>query len=484
MTVWLINLLGTENRMKNMNATINAEELNAQEAQALIQKQRDFFESGQTQSADFRIEMLKKYKEVVQKYDQAISDALYADFQKSAFEAYASETGLVLDEIGYTLDNLRKWIEPEKVSTPLAILPGASYIYPKPYGVTFIIGAWNYPFQLTMMPLVGAIAAGNTAIVKPSELSPCTSAVMKQIIEEAFPEEYIAVVEGGADSTQAVLAHPLDYIFFTGSTRVGKIIAKAAAEYLTPTTLELGGKSPCVVHEDAQAHYAAKRIVWGKFLNGGQTCVAPDFLVVHENIKDDLIFEMRQHLRGFYGHNPQESPDYPRIITEKHLQRLVRFLNNGKVIAGGKYDLSDRYLAPTLLDEISWDSPIMQEEIFGPILPIITYKDFDALLRRLRSQPSPLSAYLFTEKSKYQEQFIDHLEFGGGCINDTVTHLVNPNLPFGGVGNSGSGAYHGKFSFDTFSHKKSIHKKTTWVDVPLRYPPYEGKLGLVKQVIK
>lgn len=465
------------------SATVH-KSLGTTEARELIDKQRAFFQSGKTRDVAFRMEMLQALKDSIKRHESDIAEATFADFRKSEFETYVTESGLVMEEIGYTLKFLQEWASPVTVDTPLAIQPGKSYIHSVPYGVAMIIGAWNYPFQLTVMPIIGALAAGNTAILKPSELAPHTSACIKKIMAETFPEEYVAVVEGGPENTQAILAHPLDYIFFTGSTRVGKIVAKAAAEHLTPNTLELGGKSPCIVHEDAQLGYAAKRIAWGKFLNAGQTCVAPDFLAVHHTVKEELIDRMKQYIRSFYGVNPKESPDYPRIISEKHLQRLVSFLEDGTIVAGGQYDLKERYLAPTLLDNIHWNDAIMGEEIFGPILPIITYDDLDQLFETLQQRPHPLAAYFFSERNKHHQKFIHELDFGGGCINDSVAHLANPNLPFGGKGSSGSGAYHGKFSFDTFSHQKAIHKKTTWVDVPLRYPPYEGKIGLIKQIIK
>ena len=453
------------------------------QAQELILKQRKYFRSGATRNVSHRISMLKALKKALKKYEGDIFDALKKDFRKSTFETYISEIGTVYEEINYIIKRLNRWAEPEKVDTPITIHPGSSYIYRVPYGVTLIIGAWNYPFQLTVVPLVGAIAAGNCAILKPSELSPQTSKVIAAIIQEIYDEEFVAVIEGGVEETQQLLAERFDYIFFTGSVRVGQIVAQAASKYLTPYTLELGGKSPCVVHKDASIDKSAKRIAWGKFLNGGQTCVAPDYILVHKDVKDDLIFKMKNYIVNFYGTNPQESEDYPRIINERHFDRLTAFLDNGNIVAGGQTDKDDLYIAPTILDDIHWDSPIMQDEIFGPILPIITYEDLDLVIEQINDRPKPLAFYAFTEKKAIGEHLLKVIDFGGGCLNDTITHFANLNLPFGGVGSSGSGAYHGKFSFDTFSHHKGVHKKSTWIDVPLRYPPYDGKLGLLKTII-
>lgn len=465
-----------------MAETINKKSITVQ-IKSIIDKQRNFFYTGETLPVAYRIKALKRLKKSIKSHEKAIAEALFQDFHKSTFETYISESGLAMDEIGHTILKLEEWTSPEKVDTPVTIHPGASYIHSVPYGTVLIIGAWNYPFQLTILPLIGAIAAGNTAIIKPSEMSWATSNIIAEIIKEVFDEEYVVAVEGGVEETQALLEEPFDYIFFTGSTRVGKIVAAAAAKHLTPTTLELGGKSPCIVDEHAQIEYTAKRITWGKLLNGGQTCVAPDFLLVHHAVKEELLFKMRQYIREFYGDNPQESPDYPRIINEAHFDRLVGYFKDGKIVAGGQVDRENLYIAPTIIDGVSWDAPIMQEEIFGPIMPVVTFSNFDEALARLRRMPKPLAAYLFAEHKRVQRKFMEELPFGGGCINDTITHFANPNLPFGGVGGSGSGAYHGKFSFDTFSHKKSIHKKTTWVDIPLRYPPYKGKIGLIKQLI-
>lgn len=452
-------------------------------AQALIEKQRTYFRTGATQDVSFRIKKLKALKKALKSRENEIFEALREDFRKSTFETYVSEIGMVYEEINYIIKRLKLWAEPEKVDTPITIHPGSSYIYRVPYGVTLIIGAWNYPLQLTLVPLVGAIAAGNCAILKPSELSPNTSKITAEIMQEVFDEEYVAVVEGGVEATQQLLAEELDFIFFTGSVRVGKIIAQAASKYLTPFTLELGGKSPCIVHKDASIDTTAKRIAWGKFLNAGQTCVAPDYLLVHESVKKDLIFKLKKYITSFYGKEPKDSPDYPRIINNNHFDRIASYLQDGKVVAGGQIDREERYIAPTILDDVNWDDPVMQDEIFGPVLPIITYENINRAVEEINSRPKPLAFYAFTESKSIGEQLLKYVDFGGGCLNDTVTHLANLNLPFGGVGSSGSGSYHGKFSFEAFSHIKGVHKKTTWIDVPLRYPPYEGKLGLIKTII-
>ncbi|MGB0524350.1 MAG: aldehyde dehydrogenase [Flammeovirgaceae bacterium] len=453
-------------------------------AQALIQKQREYFRTGVTHNVSFRIKQLKALKAALKKREDEVYEALALDFRKSTFETYISEIGMVYEEINLIIKHLRLWSEPEKVDTPITLHPGSSYIYRVPYGVTLIIGAWNYPFQLTVVPLVGAIAAGNCAILKPSELSPNTSRVIAEMMAEIYEEDYVTVVEGGVAETQQLLAERFDYIFFTGSVRVGQIVAQAASKYLTPFTLELGGKSPCIVHKDASIDKTAKRLVWGKFLNGGQTCVAPDYVLAHKDVKEELIFKMKKYIANFYGTNPKESPDFPRIINERHFDRLTTYLMDGKLVAGGETDKAELYIAPTILDDIGWDDPIMQDEIFGPILPIITYENINRVVEEINNRPKPLAFYVFTEKKSIGEQLLKYVDFGGGCLNDTITHLGNLNLPFGGVGSSGSGAYHGKFSFETFSHQKGVHKKTTWIDVPLRYPPYEGKLGLIKTIIK
>lgn len=451
---------------------------------ALINKQQKFFQATNTKNYDFRIEGLRKLKEVIEANEEAIIEALQKDFKKAPFETYATEIGFVLGEIEHARSNLASWMGAKKVGGSLLNFPSGSYVYSEPYGVCLIIGAWNYPLQLTLGPLVGAIAAGNCAIVKPSELAVHTSALMAKIIGENFDESYVCVVEGGQKVAQNLLAEKLDYIFFTGSVRVGKIIMQAAAQHLTPVTLELGGKSPCIVDETANVELAAKRIAWGKFLNGGQTCVAPDYLLIHQSVKPRFIRLLKQNLKEMYGEDPQQSPDYPRIINDAHYQRLNTYLKEGRVLTGGATDEQERYIAPTVLDELSWDDQVMQEEIFGPILPVITFENIAEVVEQIHHHPKPLALYLFSENNEHQKFIIDHVSFGGGCVNDTVAHLVNTNMPFGGVGDSGIGSYHGRSGFQTFSHQKSVMKKATWLDVPLRYAPYKGKMKWLKMAFR
>lgn len=451
---------------------------------AVIERQRAYFNSGETKPVKFRKQKIKALKKAMKANEPAIIDALKKDFRKSGFESYVTEIGLVYEEINHILTHLSDWAEPRHVGTPLSQFKGSSYVHRVPFGVTLIIGPWNYPFQLAILPAIGAVAGGNTCIIKPSELTENTAVVLAGIIEAVFEEGHMAVVQGGVETSTALLAEKFDHIFFTGSEYVGKIVARAAAEYLTPTTLELGGKSPCIVDKDADQKVAAKRIVWGKYINAGQTCVAPDYLLVHRDIKDKFLPLLKDAASTFYGDNPKASEDYPRIINRKNFDRLSGFLAEGEVVMGGESDADELYIAPTILDKISWHDAIMQEEIFGPVLPVLTFTDLDEVITTLNDHPRPLSLYYFSGNKKNQKRIVENVNFGGGCINDTLVHLANPNLPFGGTGNSGIGAYHGKASFETFTQQKSIMKKATWIDVPLRYPPYSGKMGLVKKVIK
>lgn len=450
----------------------------------VVARQRAFFLTHQTLSVPFRLQKLKDLQKSIENNQEAIFDALQKDFRKSHFETFATEIALLLDEIKLMSENLSQWAKPQPVRGSWLLFPSASYLYPEPYGTTLIIGAWNYPIQLTLLPAVGAIAAGNTVIIKPSELATHTSALIKRIVSETFEPAHVCVIEGGVEETQLLLKERFDKIFFTGSTAVGKIVAKAAAEYLTPITLELGGKSPCIVDEDADLDVSARRIVWGKFINAGQTCVAPDYVLAHKKIRSMLVLKMSKYITEFYGKNPQNSPDYPRIINKKHFDRLKKYLNDGRVIKGGETDEQELYIAPTILEEVTWESPVMQEEIFGPILPVLEFSDLEKVVEELKCKEKPLACYYFGKSEKRQEYVLQHLAFGGACINDTVMHTANPNLPFGGVGNSGQGGYHGKFSFDTFTHYKAVLKKPFWMDIPLRYPPYKGKLNLLKNIIK
>jgi aldehyde dehydrogenase (NAD+) len=449
----------------------------------VIDKQRDFFDSNSTRDIDFRIEQLKKFKKAIQDNEENIYAALNADFKKSKFESFATEIGVLYEEISCMLKNVKKWATPELVKDTIANFPSKNYIYHDPYGVTLIIGAWNYPLQLTLAPVIGAIAAGNTCIIKPPRAAIHTYHVIEKIISETFNENYLAVLDEHSDNNE-MLSYRYDYIFFTGGVEIGKTIARAAAEYLTPTTLELGGKSPCIVDKLSDVETAAKRIAWGKFLNGGQTCVAPDYLLLHDAVKEKFYKAFAKSVKEFYGNNPQDSADYPRIINDRHFNRLAALIKDGEIIVGGQTDADTRYIAPTLIEIDSLDHPLMSDEIFGPILPVLTIQSIDEAISIVKQFEKPLAFYIFSNNYANQQKCLNTVQFGGGCVNDTVSHFINDGLPFGGVGNSGVGAYHGKFSFDTFTHKKGVCHKVTWPDVPLRYPPYNGKLMLVKQVMK
>ncbi|KGG80501.1 aldehyde dehydrogenase [Caloranaerobacter azorensis H53214] len=454
------------------------------EIKELIDRQRKYFERGITLDINFRINMLKVLKSAIIENEKLILKALKEDLNKSDFEGYETEIGIILDEIGYIIKNLRYWTKPKRVKTPITQFISKSYIYSEPYGVTLIIAPWNYPFQLVMAPLIGSISAGNCSIIKPSEYSPNTSKIISKIISDNFEEEFIAVVEGGIEVNKALLEEKFDYIFFTGSVNIGKIVMEAASKHLTPITLELGGKSPCIVDEDADVELAAKRIVWGKFLNAGQTCVAPDYLYLHKNIKDDFIKNAIKFIKEFFGENPLKSEDYPRIVNIKHFNRLKNLLKDGDVLCGGDFNEEKLYIAPTIIDNITWEDSIMQEEIFGPILPILMFEKLDEVIKIVNIHPKPLALYYFSNNKEKQGRVIREISFGGGCINDTIVHLATPYLPFGGVGNSGMGNYHGKASFDTFSHKKSVLKKSNLIDISLRYPPYKNKINLLKKILK
>lgn len=450
--------------------------------QAVLQQQRTYFESGETQSYEFRLTQLKALKQAIQDHQPAILAALKADLNKPELEAYLTEIG-VMKEINEAIKHLRAWMKPKSVSVPFEQLPAQARICPEPLGVVLIIGPWNYPFQLMIAPLVGAIAAGNCALLKPSEIAPQTSRVIAELISKTFDPAYISVVEGGVEVSQAVLAEKFDHIFFTGGTAIGKIVMAAAAKHLTPVTLELGGKSPCIVDTEIQVEYAARRIVWGKFLNAGQTCIAPDYLLVDRRIKPALLEAMQAAVQEFYGEDPAQSPDYARIASDRHFNRLTTFLNDGTVLTGGRSNASDRYIAPTILDQVSLDAAVMQEEIFGPILPVIEYEDVTEAIRLIRSKSKPLALYIFSRDRQFQEKILQQTSSGGVCINDTIMHIAPSTLPFGGVGDSGIGSYHGKASFDTFSHFKSIMVKNFWFDVKWRYAPYAGKLELFKRIL-
>lgn len=451
----------------------------AAEISALIEAQRQFFRSGQTRPLNFRLQALNRLQEAIRYRQNELLLALHHDFGKSAFEGYATEVGYILDEISTTLRELPSWVEPEQVPTPLVHQPARSVIYPEPYGVTLIIAPWNYPFQLLFGPLIGALAAGNCAVLKPSEFTPATSTLARDIVQQCFEPGHVTLVAGAVAETQALLEERFDYIFFTGSTAVGRIVMEKAARHLTPVTLELGGKSPCIVDRNVDRTLTARRIAWGKFINAGQTCVAPDYLYVPQEEKAEWIAALIAQIHAFYGADPAQSPDFPRIINQRHLERLQSLLGSGRVVAGGTVDVKTRYFAPTLLDQVSWEDPIMQEEIFGPILPVLGYEHLDEVIAAVAAQPQPLALYFFSESPARQEQILQELSFGGGCINDTIVHLANAHLPFGGVGPSGMGAYHGKASFETFTHRKSVMHRQLRMDLPVRYPPY----GPLKQTV-
>ena len=450
--------------------------------QEILTKQRTFFETEQTKNISFRLKQLDALTHGLMANEQKIFDALKKDLNKSDFEAFLTEFSMILEEIRYTKKKLRSWARPKKKRTPLTLFGAKSWIYPEPYGIVLIISPWNYPIYLTFGPLIGAIAAGNCAIIKPSELAPNTSRVLYKIISDLFPEDYVAVIEGDVETSKALLNEKFDYIFFTGSTHVARSVMEQAAKHLTPVTLELGGKSPCIVDETANLKLAAKRIAWGKCLNAGQTCIAPDYVLVHERVKDALIEELKTNIQNLYTNDPLSCNHWPRIINERHFERILRLIENETIIFGGRSDKSKLQIEPTLLANVSWESPVMQEEIFGPVLPILTYSDLDEAIRRIKEKPKPLAFYLFTQNKNVQKKVLQSVSFGGGSINDTIYHIATPHLPFGGVGDSGIGQYHGKASFDTFTHYKSILKQTNLFDLPMRYPTMKNGLKILRLV--
>lgn len=453
------------------------------EYKSILHAQRAYFQTGDTKDVEFRIRQLKKLYQWIEVHEQEIMDALYQDLNKSNFEAYATEIGIVKEEIRYTLKHLRKWAAPKRVPTPITQFPSKSFVYPEPYGIVLIMSPWNYPFQLTIAPLVGAICAGNCAVVKPSAYSPHTTKVMADMLKELFPEKYIAVVEGGRQENQALLNERFDYIFFTGSVNVGKYVMEKASAHLTPVSLELGGKSPCIVDETADLKLAAKRIVWGKFLNCGQTCVAPDYILVQNSVKDKLVRYMEKYICKMFGKEPMQNPEYPKMINEKHFNRVLGLTEQTHIVCGGGSDAGKLKIEPTILDQVTWESPVMQEEIFGPILPVLTFYDIEEAIQMVNARPRPLALYYFTKDKQREAMMLKQVSYGGGCINDTIVHLATSHMPFGGVGNSGMGGYHGKDSFDTFTHKKSIMKKSLLLDIPIRYAPFKNKLNILKKLM-
>lgn len=442
----------------------------------ILESQRRYFRSGATLPVSFRIEMLKKLRNAVEKYENEIGEALRKDLGKSDFEGFMCETGLVKSEISYMIRHTRRFASKHRVYTPLAQFASFSYKKPCPYGNVLIMSPWNYPFLLTIAPLADAIAAGNTAVVKPSAYSPATSAVIAKMLSECFSPEYVAVVTGGRKENAVLLDKKFDFVFFTGSQNVGKEVLRHTAETLTPAVLELGGKSPCIVDSTAKLKLAAKRIVFGKYLNCGQTCVAPDYILCHQSVREKLIEEVCTQIKKQYGEDPLTNPDYGKIINEKHFDRICGLLDKDKIVLGGRYSRESLQLEPTVMDHVTWGDAVMQEEIFGPIMPILTFDSFDEIYSMLAGKPKPLALYLFSEDKQRIKEVTERCSYGGGCINDTIIHLATSEMGFGGVGESGMGSYHGKDGFETFSHTKSIVDKKTWMDLPMRYQPYKKEL--------
>jgi aldehyde dehydrogenase (NAD+) len=451
-----------------------------------LQSLRDFFDSRATREYAFRHRQLFMLRQAVLKYEKDIADALFKDLRKSREESYFSETGLVLADISLCLKNLRQWMRPKRVPTNLVNFPSTNKIFRDPLGVVFIIAPWNYPFQLLFLPLVGAIAGGNCALLKPSELAPATELVVEKIIRELFPPHYIQIKRGdGAELVPALMnAFRFDHIFYTGSITVGRKIYQQAASALIPVTLELGGKSPAVVEGDANILVTARRLAFGKFLNAGQTCIAPDYLLVHRSVKDQLVHELRKTIADFFGTDSSQSDYYGKIINEKRFESLLSYIPQGRILAGGNYDKSRLYIAPTLMDEVGTDCPVMKEEIFGPILPIFVFDSMEEAVGLIRKNPDPLAMYIFTSNRKKEVAWIDAVPFGGGCINNTAYQYANPHLPFGGIGRSGIGAYHGKYSYYVFTHAKPVLKTPVWIDPKIRYPPFSGRLNIFKWIIR
>ena len=432
---------------------------------------------------DYRKATLKKLLKNIKLHENDIIDALYKDFKKPVFESVLTETNYVISELKTTINNLNKWAKPKKVLPSLLNFPSSDYIYSEPYGNVLIISPWNYPFQLALCPLISAVAAGNKVTLKPSELTPNTSFLIAKIIRETFDVKHVVAILGDAKIAENLLKNRWDFIFFTGSVKVGKIVAQAAANYLTPVVLELGGKNPCIIEKSANLKLSAKRIVWGKFLNAGQTCIAPDYLIIHKNIKTEFITLLKQEITNFYSENPELSTDYARIINKENWKRQIELIENQNIVFGGISNETDLYLSPTLVDEPDLNSKLMQDEIFGPILPILSFQNEQELKTIISKYEKPLSFYVFSQNSDFSNRMIKQYSFGGGCINDTIVQFSNNRLPFGGVGNSGIGAYHGKLSFEVFSHQKAIVKKATWLDIPLRYAPYKSKIKIIRKIL-
>jgi len=460
--------------------------LSKENVDLILKEHKFYFHTGITKNISFRIQQLNNLKNAIKFHEKDILDALYKDLGKSEFEAYSTEIGFVLDSIGYMIKNLKSWSDPIKVKAPIHQRPSKTYIMYEPYGTVLIIGPFNYPFQLVIEPLIGAIAAGNCAVLKPSESTPTISALIKDIIDKTFDNKYIRVIEGEKETTSALINSPFDYIFFTGSVPVGRIVMEAAAKNLVPVTLELGGKSPTIVDKTANLEVAAKRIAWGKLINTGQTCIAPDYLLVHKDIKENFIEMLKKVIIDFYGIDASKSKDYGRIVNTRQFDRLTSIIDRdkSKVIYGGSYNREKLYIEPTLIDNADWQDASMEDEIFGPIFPILEYSDLNEVINMINERPKPLALYLFTENEPVEHKVLNSVSFGGGCVNDTISHVASSYMPFGGVGNSGIGGYHGKESFETFSHRKSILKKSTRFNFNLIFPPYKDKVKLVKRFLK
>ncbi len=439
----------------------------------IVKKQRIFFSSGTTLPVEYRITALKKLKQAIIDNEAQIAEALKSDLGKSGFESYMCEIGLTMNELSHMISHVRSYAKEKTVLTPLAQFPSRSYKKPCPYGVTLIMSPWNYPFLLTMDPLIEAIAAGNTVVLKPSNYSPATTAVLKELIEDVFPEEYVAVITGGRQENGWLLEEKFDYIFFTGSKNVGQLVQEKASRHLTPVTLELGGKSPCIVDRTADLKLAARRIVFGKYLNCGQTCVAPDYIYCHESIKDEFLRYVKEEITKQYGTNYLFNENYGKIISEKHFSRIIGLIDPSKVVMGGRNNPESLKIEPTVLDRVSWDDAVMKEEIFGPVMPILTFENMDDVIHTVNSHDKPLALYIFSNDKTVINMVTSRCSYGGGCVNDVVIHLATPYMGFGGVGESGMGSYHGKTGFDTFTHYKSIVDKKTWLDLPMRYQPYQ-----------
>ena len=459
--------------------------MNQEQISAIVKSQRVYFQTGATLAVDGRIAALKKLKKAIIENESAIKEALKSDLGKSGMEGYMCETGLVLDEIRYFLKNIRAFAKDEKVKTPIAQFPSCSYKKPMPYGVVLVMSPWNYPFLLTLDPVVEALAAGNTVVVKPSAYSPATSALIQRLLENIFPKEYVAVVTGGREENSFLLEQKFDYIFFTGSKGVGQMVLEKAAKHITPVTLELGGKSPCIVDSSVDLKLAARRIVFGKYLNCGQTCVAPDYILCERTVKDQFVACVKAELKAQYGKDYLKNANYGKIVSRKHFDRIVELIDAAKVVAGGRSDADTLKIEPTVLDNVTWEDKVMQEEIFGPIMPILTFDSANEVIEVVNSHEKPLALYVFSEHKAFVENITSRCTFGGGCVNDVVIHLATSHMGFGGVGESGMGTYHGKSGFETFTHYKSIVDKKTWLDLPMRYQPYNKmKERLIRMFLK